>query len=370
MKKNIIFTFCILILFSLEIFADIGGDENKASDKPWHLLETAKLRMEQGEFGEALNNVNYARQIHEQEMNAKYEYLLHAIKSKQVKREGDNIYSVYSILKKREDYDACKILDDIFLTHPPVFFDKSMEKLMSWLKKRAIYPETDFLTGKIFFAEGEYQQAMTYYKKAWDNREMLEIPDERFRIIYAMADTAQLLQHYDEQEKYLLLVLTEDPIYGTTSLESPTLQAMINTIDKQKSVEKFFLLYRHKKQIALKAYIDLTKIYMDMGNYERALTTSSLASIIIISNLDTEVGKIDYTHSYKDLSELLNKLRGKNLICKWAEENKFWQGLIEFADCLKHCGKVEQANDLYIKLSQSLPSLKYAQEAAYKAKSK
>ncbi len=370
MRKNIIIMLSIFMLFSFEIFSEVGGDEGKASDKPWHLLETCKLKMEQGEFGEALNYVNYARQVHEKEMSEKYDYLFHAIQAKQVKREGDNIYSVYSILKERENYDACKILDDIFLTHPPIFFDKSMEKLMSWLKKRIVFPETDFLTGKIFFAEGEYAQAMHYYKKAWDNREFLEIPDERFRIIYAMADTALLLRHYDEQEKYLLLVLTEDPIYGTTSLESPTLQAMINTIEKEKNVEKFFLLYRHNKQIALKAYIDLTKIYMDMGNYQRALTTSSLAAIIIISSLDTEVSKTDYNYSYNNLSQLLNKLHRKNEICKWAEENNFWQGLINFADCLSASDKRKQAKDLYKKLSQSLPSLKYAQEAAYKFRTK
>ncbi len=370
MKKHIISIFLIFTLFSFGIFAEIEGDEDKANDRPWHLLEMGKLKMEEGEFGDALNYVNYARQVHELEMKKKYDCLFNAIKPKRVKKEGDSIFAVYSILKERENYDACKVMDEIFLTHPPVFFDKSMEKLMSWLKKRILFPETDFLTGKIFFAEGEYKQAMLYYKKAWDNRALLEIPDERFTIIYAMADTAKLLRQYDEEEKYLLLVLTEDPIYGTTNLESPTLQAMINTIDKEKSVEKFFLLYRHKKQIALKAYLDLTKIYMNAGKYQRALTTSALSAIIIISNLDKEISKTDYEYSYKNLSQLLNQLHRKSIICNWAEENGFWKGLIDFADCLKICGKKKQALDLYSKLSQSLPSIKYAQEAAYKAKDK
>lgn len=360
--KTIFIALCIFYFYST-VFCLEAVDKN---EKPWHLLEQAKIQIEKGEFGIALHLTNKARDIHKEQMEEKYAYMFNSLKPKRVKLEGDNISDVYEILHKREDYDACKILDDIFLTHPPVFFDKSISKLMTWLEKRKAFPETDYLTGQIYFAEGDYEQAMHYYKEAWNARMFLEIPDERFNIIYALADTSKLLRKYDEQEKYLLLVLTEDPIYGTTNLESDALQAMIKTITSEKTTEKFFLLYRNRNPIALKAYMDLTDIYLEAGKTRRSLATAVLASIITITNLDDVISKDDYNYEYTEFASLLHKLNRKPEIILWAEKQNFWRSFMNLADALSKNGNTEQAFYLYSKLAESIPSIKYAQEAVYK----
>ncbi|AGT44721.1 hypothetical protein [Treponema pedis] len=356
----------ICFFFSVFVLSLSGWETEKEKDKTWHLLELGKLQMEKGEFGEALHYANLARDVHKRQIEKKYEYMFKALKPKQVKHAGDNIFEVYSVLKEREDYDACEILDEIFLNHPPVFFDKSISKLMSWLEKKDSFPETDFLTGQIYSAEGEYGQALHYFKNAWDYRLFLEIPDARFDIIYALADTSRLLRKYDEQEKYLLLVLTEDPVYGTTSLESATLKAMVRTLTAENSSEKFFLLYRHHNSIALKAYIDLTDIYLQAGNKERALTVAALAASIAVTDLDDAVSKVDFNYGYKNIQDLLHKLNRRQEILKWAETRNFWKAILNLADSLAVNNYKRQASDLYQKMAESIPSIKYAQEAAYK----
>lgn len=365
MKKQLKIIFIVLSIFYFysNLFCLETIDEK---ERPWHLLEQAKIQMEKGEFGLALHLTNKARDIHKEQMEAKYSYMFNALKPKRVELEGDNISEVYAILNKREDHDACKILDEIFLTHPPVFFDKSISKLMSWLEKRKAFPETDYLTGRIYFAEGDYEQAMHYYKEAWNFHNFLEIPDERFNIIYALADTSKLLRKYDEQEKYLLLVLTEDPIYGTTNLESDALQAMIKTISSEKTTEKFFLLYRNRNPIALKAYMDLTEIYLEAGKNRRALATAVLASIITITNLDDLISKDDYNYKYTEFTNLLHRLNRRQDVILWAEKQNFWRAFMNLADSLSKNGNIEQALYLYSKLAESIPSIKYAQEASYK----
>lgn len=370
-KQNFIFKLCFLIITLAinNIFILTAQDTEKEKDKTWHLLEMGKLKMEQKQFGEALNYANIAREVHKNKIEKKYNYLFNALKSKQVKIAGDNIFDVYSSLKERQDYDACKILDDIFLTHPPIFFEKSITKLMDWLDKKDAFPETDFLTGQIYSAEGEYIQALHYYKQAWDYHSFLEIPDERFNIIYALAETSKLLNKYDEQEKYLLLILTEDPIYGTTNFESPTLKAMINTLATDKTCEKFFLLYRHNNRIAsiaLKAYIDLTEIYLQAHNLERALTVAALATEIAVTKLDNAISKTDFNYSYKNFTNLLHKLNHKEQILTWAENQNFWQAILNLADVLSLNNYKEQALNLYKIIAQSVPSIKYAKIAAYK----
>lgn len=368
LKKNIplaIYIVMITLFFNL-YFPVSPQDTEKEKDKTWHLLEMGKLKMEKGEFGEALHYANIAREVHKNQIEKKYKSLFNSLKPKQVKYAGDDIFDVYAVLKDREDYDACAILDDIFLTHPPVFFDQSISKLMTWLEKKTAFPETDFLTGQIYSAEGEYGQALHYYKLAWDYRLFLEIPDARFNIIYELADTSKLLHKYDDQEKYLLLVLTEDSIYGTTNLESPTLQAMIKTLTTEKTAEKFFLLYRHHNSIALKAYMDLTEIYLQAGNTGRALTAAALAANIAVTNLDEAVSKVDFNYSYENFSNLLYKLTGKEEILNWAENQNFWKAFLNLADALAAEKYTEQAAYLYQKIAESVPSIKYAQEAVYK----
>ena len=341
--KITVFLFIHISMLCSFIFAENTELDN---DKAWHLLELGKLQLEKGEFGKAMGYANKARELHKMQIQKKYKYMFNALKPKQVKYVGDNILNVYEVLKKREDYDACAILDEIFLTHPPIFFEKSISRLMDWLEKKDAFPETDYLTGLIYSAEGEYTQAMHYYKTAWDYRRFLEIPDARFNIIYALADTSRLLRRYDDCEKYLLLVLTEDPVYGTTNLESPTLQAMIRTITSENDVEKFLLLYRHHNPIALKAYMDLTDIYMESRNYKRALTVAALAANIAITNLDESLSKTDYNYSYTAMSDLFYRIERKQEILEWANAQNFWKAIMNLADVLAASRNTKQALDL------------------------
>ena len=210
---------------------------------------------------------------------------------------------------------------------------------------------------------------MFYYERAYSKVHLLEIPDERFSIIYSIADVAGLLGKHDMQEKYLLLVLTEDPTFGSTVLESSKLKAMLNSIVKEKTTDKFFRLYRVNKEIALKAYRDLSKIYLEAGNKKRSLTTSALAASIALTSLSSMLEKVDFSYVYSDFKDVLTRT-GKNIgIKQWAEDKKLWDVFINFADAMEANGYSVQAIDMYHKIAESIPSIDYSQRAMYKASS-
>lgn len=340
-----------------------------SQDKAWHLMEMAKISIEKEEFGNALVYVERAVEVHTTTYKRYYTYLENALKPYQVRRAGDDIDEVYKALKQRDDYDALKIMDEIFLLRPRVTFDFSMQRFMEYLKERVTFPEADYITGQIYFIQGEYKQAMDYYEKAYKNVKLLEIPDERFNIIYSIADTAGLLGMHDMQEKYLLRVLTEDPTFGSTVLESKKLKAMLGTIVKEKTTDKFFRLYRVNKEIALKAYRDLSHIYLEAGNSKRSLTTAALAANIAITTLSDMLAKADFSYTYSDFKDVLIRT-GKNPIIKeWAEEKKLWDVFLNFADSLQASGYDAQAIDMYHKIAESIPSIDYSHRAMYKASS-
>lgn len=340
-----------------------------SQDKAWHLMEMAKIAIERKEFGNALVYVERALEVHTSTYKSHYEYLKNALKPYQVRRAGDDIDEVYKAFKERDDYDACRIMDEIFLLRPRITFDFSMQRFMDYLKERIAFPEADYITGRIYAIQGEYKQAMAYYEKAYKKVNLLEIPDERFSIIYSIADTAGLLGMQDMQEKYLLLVITEDPTFGSTVLESKKLKAMLGSLTKEKTTDKFFRLYRVNKEIALKAYSDLSRLYLEAGNSKRSLATSALAANIALTRLSDMLAKADFSYIYSDFKDVL-KRTGKNATIKqWAEDKKLWDVFINFADSLEASGHNSQAIDMYHKIAESIPSLDYSQRAMFKASS-
>ena len=118
MKKIIILGLVNVLCFNLFAIEYLQG----STDKAWHLMETAKIAIERKEFGNALLYVERAVEVHTREYQQNYEYLKNALKPRQVKRAGDDIEEVYKALKERDDYDACKIMDSVFLLRPPIFF--------------------------------------------------------------------------------------------------------------------------------------------------------------------------------------------------------------------------------------------------------
>lgn len=361
MKKGV----CVYLALLAALCVYAHKNQPVQEEYPWLLFEQGKAAYEKREFGEALTLFEKAREIHKTQMTKQYDYLISALKSYEVKAAGDRISDVYRVLEKRQDYGACKILDSIFLNNPPSYFDRSMSALLAWFAKRFIYPECDYMIGKVYELEGELTQARSFYQTAWEAREFLYIPDMRFEIIYSLANISGLLQQYDDKEKYLLLILTEDEVYGTTNVESATLRSMMHTIKHAQTVEKFFSLYRHRNDTALRAYIELTALYLNAKEYDRAFRTALLGSSIAVTYLSETLKRIDFTYSYSDFSDLLRRVGTDADVLRLTETKQIWDVLLQFAHLLYRQGYAAQATDLYRKIAESCPSLTAAREATY-----
>lgn len=176
MKKLPVVSFVVFL--SVALYAQQSSVSS--AEYPWHLLEQGKVAYEAREFGEALLLFGQAREMRKTQIAAQYDYLFAALKPQQVRAAGDLIADVYRVLEKRQDYEACAILDKIFLTHPPAYFNKSISALLDWFRRSGVYPECDYLIGKVYELEGELSQSRRFYQEAWEAREFLYIPDMRF----------------------------------------------------------------------------------------------------------------------------------------------------------------------------------------------
>lgn len=341
----------ILLIFSPgKIFA-----ENIAGNDAWRKLEQGFLAYDKGELGEALLFCEQAKVIHTAEISAFTANLKKSLSSSEVKKAGDDIMGIYAVLEKRNESVAAGIINSVLLNHKVEDFGKSMKELLSWLEKRLVYPEADFLTGKIYEAEGENSLALAYYEKAWENRDFLDIPDERFTLAYRMADLSLNMKNVWAQEQYLFLVLLDDEVFGKPGMESPTLQAMLHIIKDDITTEKFFKLYRHAYYTGLKAYQDLAALYYSSNNLDRALPVAVLASTISVTRLDEALKQVDFEYVYANFSDLLIRTGKNNAISGWAKEIKLWDSFLLLARILYDSGERQQAVSIWTALAGYCP---------------
>lgn len=348
------------------LFAHTQAYIDDTETHAWYFLEHAKISMERGEFGSALMFTDKARNAHRKQMQDWYAELSHVRTITAVRDAGDSISAVYAVLEKRENLDACAVFDEIFASLSSERFSNSMKQLLQYVHDNQLMPEADYLTGKIYDAEGEYEQAIFYYNRSLENSAFLTIPDERFFILYALADIHNRLGKKDLYEKYLLLILSEDPLFGTTAMPSKTRQAMVRTVKKAASVEKFFTLYRYNKPLVLKAYADLMQYYLEEKEPERALAVGVVAVDIALTMLDNALKNANFSYRYRSLPDLFERIASKPHILQQASVHTMWDVFLNFADVLYAAGLSDQARDLYITLAQNLPVFEYARIAAAK----
>ena len=343
---------CILCLF---LVPGIIRAEITTGNDAWRLLERAYIAYEQEELGDSLLFCEQAKARHTAIIGSYISILQNSLSPSEVKKAGDDIMTVYAVLKKRNDGSALDVLDSVLLNHKPEYFGKSIQTLLFWLQKRLVYPEADFLSGKIYEAEGENLLALSYYEKTWLNKDFLDIPDDRFTLAYRMADLSYNMNNRGAQEKYLLLALVDDTLFGKPGEESATLKAMIHTLHIDSTTEKFFSLYRHTNYKGLKAYQDLSLFYFDSNNIDRALAVAALASCISVTRLAEVLKQYDFEFVYSNFTDLVIRT-GKNvLISEWAREAKIWDSFFLLASILEKSGERQQARSLWTVLGAYCP---------------
>lgn len=334
------------------------------ADDDWKVLDSAGYAFERKEFGEALRLADKARSIHVAKYDKAKAILSKSVMSPEVKKAGDDLIGVYKALTKRSDNTATAVLDGIYLTKDPFFFGNSLSRLFTWLTERREYPEADILTGKVYEAEGEFNVAINFFKKAWDKRSDLDIPDDRFTIAYHLADIAEQQGEFGSQEENLLLVLLDDEVYGAPGKESTTLQAMVRSIKTDPTMTKFFMLYRHDRLVALKAYQDLARCYERDGRIDRAYPVAVLAACASMTALAKTLQTEDFQYTYTTFEDLVRQSASRRKVVQWATDNDVWESFLLLSSIMWKSGDYEQATGLWNCLASFCPDATIARKAS------
>ena len=354
MRKT--FLFFILSIFCLTLFA-----QNNLNSKSSLSYRNALVSYENKEYGKALKYAEDAIVYKKEQLKSDYEMISQSIAAREVKKAGDNIENIIPVLTERDEYDVINLINAY---NSKGTFDNSISKVLEYIKNNQEYPEAQKLIGDIYKIEGEYDFAEQYYLKALDNASVLDIPDERYEIIYLLADLSRQQNDFDKMEIRLLNIIGKEQ-----NTRNMTLAASIkNTVSKNNAdaIEKFFQMYRADNYFSLKAYCALADYYLSINEIDKAFNYSSIAVITGFTKIYNVLSKRDIDFEYTNIQDFLDLVQYHNDIIRWGSDNQVWKSLNLFCDICSECGYTKFSYDFLQILAFHSPEKYWQQDAVLK----
>ena len=364
--KKIVIVFFVLLLSYSSLCAQVRPKKPRDLESDIKLLRSSRVEFDNGKYGEALRLANEAKIARREIVAWEADTLAYALKpcevQKEVQRANGVLSDVLAVLKKREDYDAVEIVERYVGKKTSAFFNNSADALVSYVSTRRVFPEADRLIGCIYFLEGEYSLAKQYLLNAWQSASLLDVPDERYDILYALSDIALIEKDFDGYEKDLLLIVSGESLLKNKSFERAFLLIVQN--GDAGSMEKFFTLFRSEDYTVLDAYFKLASYYGERGFADKALKAFALGTLTAFTKMYNTVKARDPEFEYQNLESLFTEIARFSDIVDWASERQLWKGFSDFADCVQKAGNDRFAFDLYTAMAKSAPDDYWKKKAA------
>lgn len=354
-RKKILFN-CVLFFFMASLFSQMNLNEE--SKKNYRL---ALESFENKNYGDALKYSEFAILYRRQLIEKQIESLKTSLTSRQVQTAGDEIDSILEILIERKENVSVEIIDYYLKRKGIEYFDNSMQNLLTYLQESLLFPEAQKLIGDIYRLEGEYDFAETYYLLALENASVLDIPDQKYEILYLLAQISRLQNDFDKMEVRLLNLLVEDKNYRDKNLIS----SMKRTIKSSKKgiMEKFFTLYRADSYIFIDAYNQLAEFYYKNQELSKALEFACLSAITSFSKISEILEERNLDYEYSTFSKFLQEASFYDDVVEWGKTSSAWKSFNILAKYAKENGCTTFARELLVSLAQFSPVLYWQKDA-------
>ena len=364
MKKSVLAA--VFLLSASLALSQVAPKKPEYSNYSWVIMENAKVAFDSGRYGEAMRLANTAKQNRIAEINWEVYILEKATTPPAVRRVGDTFPDVLRILRERDEHDALELMEKYLRLHGSGFYGNSVSRLISWLKAKTVYPEADFLIGKIYQLEGEYKLSYDFYERARLERDYLDIPDQVYDILYAMADLAKDSNHDDDYDKALMLILDSDEDYKNAVLRRSMLRFI--DADRADNVDRFFLVFRAENKNSIRALFALANEEEETGFAESALFSTSLAAVEAFTHVLTALSERDTSYEFTTLADFFRECGAYEDIRDWCTKNKMWDIFFEFAERAEKRGKRTFSQSLFRTMAAAVPENYWRSRAAHRTK--
>ncbi len=350
----------IALLFSSLVFAI----ELPLFQKSARLLEDAQFAFDSGEYGKALLLAEEARLLRQKEATESLDALNVALHPQEVQNAGDNIRDVIAVLQSRDVYDVVNLIEYTTTVHNGTFFNGSITEIQNHLAAKKIFPEAVHLMAKIYEFEGEYELSYSYYMDAWNNADILDIPESKYDILYDMANLCYNFNDYENCEKALMLIIASDPYYGNDGFTT----ALTNSVQRGYSADKIFNLYRADCYRSIPAFFRLTELYVEQERYQEAFKMSLFGTLSSFTRMNNFLANRVTEFQYENLREFFYTAINNYELAEWSMDQGFWRCFYRLADLGSQIFPENEdfAKELLVVIAQTAPESYWRQLAVAK----
>jgi hypothetical protein len=207
----------------------------------------------------------------------------------------------------------------------------------------ASYPEAEFSMGKVYLAEGEARLAELQMLRAYGMRESLEVADDRFAMLEAIAGIYRTQGNLKDYELRLREIADASDLFS--GKDEHYRNAMERTLANQ-GFDRFMTLYRVGESFAVGAYSALGSLYKDSG---RPLAVIYLAAAVnsVLTRVIAEIRVDEPGYAYKGLPELLARIAANGDLSLYAGGSGLWRDMVLLGEALAEAGSRDTARELW-----------------------
>ena len=219
----------------------------------------------------------------------------------------------------------------------------SLSALRKACDELASFPEAEYWIGRVYAAEAEPRLAELQYKRAWDKRAALEIPDERFDILQSLAGLYSSQKSWYSYGECLEKAVAEDPLFDE---KQAFLRAAMERALGQQGFDRFYGLYHASYGPWTRAERDLGNFYLDNGR-PQALIHLAVAANSILSRCSSRIVEKDPSWEYDGLAGLLEKIEAERDLASFARSSDLYETLQRLGLALERSGYRESAREVW-----------------------
>ena len=217
------------------------------------------------------------------------------------------------------------------------------------IDRQSVNPDAHMWLGYIFEKEGEWTLAEKEYQQALKDKNQLYILEDRFTIMYRLADIYRRTDQWGRYERILIEVLEDD---GTYQQAFSTQYAMVKVL-KEKGLDKLFELYRWENNRHVRARRELGVFYYRTGRYNEAENNLVLAVMSAVTVGFDYILEKTADYDYTELAVHVENMCRYPELVDYMRKNEFFQSLYYLGASLYADGFRSRAEELWTLVAES-----------------
>lgn len=208
-------------------------------------------------------------------------------------------------------------------------------------RREGVYPEADYWIGLVFEADAELGLAIEQLKAAYRDRNQLYTLDDKYTILYKLADLYVRNGDYLSYEETLKLIIADDEEFNAVRME------VLVRVLQEKGLDSLLKLYRFGSDYSINAHLHLGAFLHESGRNPQSINHLLFAVITIFSRSIEFLRNEDPDYTFEDTGSFFDFANEFEELGSYFTSTGHFQGIYLLAKAFDETGHSVLARSLW-----------------------